>query len=291
MGVPNIFLRALSPCFVFRPDIFARACWRRLRPRPEKCLARTAWGDLLEIEPRRLIGAHIYMRGVHELAVCEVLWRLAGSGEQVVDVGANIGVMTSMLSRRVGMEGRVVAFEPHPVLYRRLERNVQRWTRPNVLLFNSAVSSQNGHAMLSEHDGFAGNNGIASLSVTNATNTSFGVRTLRLDDALPDGNWAVLKIDVEGHELEVLNGAETFLARTQFRDIIFESDFPSPVHQLLGRNGFSIYELSAGFSGPKLRGARAQGQRADYLATREPARARELIEPSGWNVLRSRVLR
>ena len=121
----------MSPCFLFRLDIFVRACWRKLKRRPERCLAQTAWGDWLEVEPRKFIGANVYMRGVHELAVCEVLWRLARAGETAVDVGANIGVMTSLLSRKVGERGRVLAFEAHPDVFRQLERNAQRWkSRP-----------------------------------------------------------------------------------------------------------------------------------------------------------------
>src|SRR5215831_1169540 len=86
----------LDPSFVWRPDIFVRACWRKVTRRPERCLARMAWGDWLEVEPSRFIGRNIYMRGVHELAVCEALWRLSRPGDRAVDAGANIGVMTSV---------------------------------------------------------------------------------------------------------------------------------------------------------------------------------------------------
>src|SRR5258708_3924507 len=128
--MPNILARALNPCFVFRPDIFLRACLRKMRVRPERCQVKTAWGDWLGIEPRKFIGANIYMRGVHDLAVCEVLWRLAGEGEAVVDVGANIGLMTSILSRKVGRRGRVLAFEALPEVFDKIERNVRPWNRP-----------------------------------------------------------------------------------------------------------------------------------------------------------------
>ena len=74
---PRLFvispLRVFNPCFVFRPDVLARACWRKLRARPVSRVVRTAWNDELEVEPREFIGAQVYLRGVHELAVCEVL--------------------------------------------------------------------------------------------------------------------------------------------------------------------------------------------------------------------------
>lgn len=80
MDFPVSFTRFLTPCFIFRPDIFARACWRKFAERPDRCLAKTAWDDWLDVEPHKFIGAQVYMRGVHELPVCEVLWRLAGTG-------------------------------------------------------------------------------------------------------------------------------------------------------------------------------------------------------------------
>src|SRR4051794_9263870 len=107
----------MDPRFLFRPDTFLTACWRKLKPRPARYLARAAWGDCFELDPRRSVAANIYMRGVHELPVCETLCRLAVPGGRAVDVGANIGVMTSVLSARVGPAGRVAAFEAHPDLF------------------------------------------------------------------------------------------------------------------------------------------------------------------------------
>src|SRR5262245_3224484 len=144
----------LDPSFVFRPDIFLRACWRKARGRPGRCLARTAWGDWLEVEPRRFIGGNIYMRGVHELPVCEALWRLAEPGERAVDVGANIGVMTSMLSKRVGPRGLVTSFEAHPEVFRQLAQNVARWEGRRIAVFEMAMSGKEGRIWMEEGEWF-----------------------------------------------------------------------------------------------------------------------------------------
>src|SRR5690348_8938252 len=153
----------MGPSFVFRPDIFVRACWRKARGRPARCVTRTAWGDWLEVEPRRFIGGNIYMRGVHEPAVCEALWRLAAPGDHAVDVGANIGVMTSLLSRRVGPTGRVTSFEPHPALFTQLQRNVARWGARPIDVFGQAVSFRRGQLYLEEGDWFGLNEGTSSV--------------------------------------------------------------------------------------------------------------------------------
>ena len=268
-----------------------RACWRKLRPRPQRCIIKTAWGDRLAVEPRKFVGAALYMRGVHELAVCEVLWRLAGPGEQAVDVGANIGVMTSLLSRRVGAGGRVFAFEPHPDIYRCLEQNCRRWGRSNVLCFDCAVSSRNGSARLCEPGIYGENGGTACLG-DGGTGCGFEVRIVRLDDALPVGECGVLKIDVEGHELEVLGGAERGFRLGQFRDVVFEAswNYPAPAHQFLLRHGYQIFALEASRRGPKLVEIPVRsgelGITVDYLASIEPARAKRMMEPPGWQALR-----
>lgn len=277
--------RVLSPCFVFRPDVLVRACWRKLQARPASCIVRTSWNDELELEPREFVGAQVYLRGVHELAVCEVLWRLASPGEQAVDIGANIGVMTSVLSKRVGSSGRVFAFEPHPRLFGRLRRNARRWKRNNVQTVNWAVSDQTGTSRLWESAGFAENTGTATLSGAAGEGRCFEVRTVRLDDALPSGQYGVLKIDVEGHEEKALAVSGCF------RDIVFESRDPgaATVLRFLAEQGYHVFGIGSSFSGPKLFevacGGLANGVTADYLATREPERARELVSRLGWRVL------
>lgn len=55
-------------------------------------------------------------RGLIDLTVSEVLYSLADAGEFAVDVGANVADRTSVLSRRVGGDGTVLTFEPHPVI-------------------------------------------------------------------------------------------------------------------------------------------------------------------------------
>jgi FkbM family methyltransferase len=282
--------RLWSPCFVFRPDVFARACWRKLWARPERCVVRTAWGDCLEVEPRKFIGAHLYMRGVHELAVCEVLWRLAEAGETVVDAGAHIGVMTSLLSRKVGESGRILAFEPHPVVFGQLENNVRRWPARRVELFNQALSNQSGLVELFEGDAFGVNEGTASVEGA-STGPAFAVPSVRLDEVTAAWASTAAKIDVEGHELQALKGAGSLLAKRRLRDVVFEStwNFPGTAHKLLQECGYRIFEIGQSLRGPGLLPAHARsgrpGRLADYLATVQDVRALELLAPSGWQVL------
>jgi FkbM family methyltransferase len=253
---------------------------------------RTAWDDKIGVEPHKFIGAAIYMRGVHDLPVCEVLWRLAGPGEAAVDVGANIGVMTSLLSRRVGAQGRVFAFEAHPEVFQQLELNVGRWKRPWIEVHNRVVSCGSAGVTLNEGDVFGLNEGTARVAKASLCGRSFEVPSVRLDDVLTPGTCIVAKIDVEGHETEVLSGASEHLAKQFLRDLVFEStwDFPGPAHELLLGYGYCILEVQPWLRGPKLapvlRRSGGQGRVMDYVATGNVRRAQELMRPAGWQVLR-----
>jgi FkbM family methyltransferase len=255
-------------------------------------VAKAAWGDWLQIEPRKFIGAHVYMRGVHELPVCELLWRLAEAGERVLDVGANIGVMTSLLSKRVGESGRVLAFEAHPRVFQQLSRNVRFWNRSQIEISNRAISNHGGTVRISEGDDFGTNEGTARVEKDETCAKGLEVDSAQLDEVMPTGVSGVTKIDVEGHEVEVLTGAKTALAERRMRDIVFESGwgFPGAAHDLLVTYGYQVFALHASLWGPKLTEMSNRpemvGRQADYLATLDSRRALALVKPRGWRTLR-----
>ena len=122
-----------------------------------------------------------------------------------------------------------------------------------------------------------------------------------LDAFLPEGRKAgLMKIDVEGHELAVLEGAGQILARQCIRDIVFE-DFqpqPSPVTLLLESAGYMVFHLYPGWRKPWLvtieecetlrRGAHSAW---NFLATNDPERARARFKEAGWKSLRVQARR
>ena len=149
---------------------------------------------------------------VHDESEIELLPFLVDPERQAIDVGANIGRYTLPLSRRAA---HVHAFEPHPRL-----AAVLRATFPSrATIYEAAASDRNGMTQLHIPlvDGRE-DQGIASVETGAFDDTfegSFGsldVRALTLD-SLSDCNIGFIKIDVEGHELSVLQGAEKLLAR------------------------------------------------------------------------------
>lgn len=127
-------------------------------------------------------------------------------GDTVVDVGANIGEVSIVLSQGVGDSGRVYAFEPHPRIFQFLTGNLALNHRKNVVARNMALGSLPGVVRMSDdrRDDMNRVTDGGEIEVTCST----------LDAELPPGPVAFLKIDVEGFELSVLKGGANVLSRT-----------------------------------------------------------------------------
>ncbi len=123
-------------------------------------------------------------------------------GMNVVEAGANIGVYTIQLSRLVGPEGRVFAFEPDPHLFACLRENLVRAGIKNVEPHHCALGSAAGKLSLA-WDGL--NSGDTHLS-REAQPGAVPVEVARLDTVLAGRRVDFFKLDVQGWELEVLRG-------------------------------------------------------------------------------------
>jgi FkbM family methyltransferase len=128
-------------------------------------------------------------------------------GDTAVDVGAWWGPWTYWLARRAR---RVVTIEPVPYVAEFLQRVVP----PNVEVINAALSDRSGETDLWMPSGGKGTEGRSSLESSVTTNAvrSVRVRTHALDE-LGLEDVTIVKIDVEGHELPVLRGAEQTITK------------------------------------------------------------------------------
>jgi FkbM family methyltransferase len=133
-------------------------------------------------------------------------------GAVVFDVGANIGAYALLFAQWVGPRGRVFAFEPSPPSRTGLERHLQlNDVEDRVEIVPAAVCDRSGHATF-HLDRFGGMSGLHTSP--DLAPTALNVETTTLDrfceerGVKPD----VVKIDVEGAELEVLRGARSTLS-------------------------------------------------------------------------------
>jgi len=253
------------------------------------------WGSALVISPGEDIGRCLWTTGVYEPAVTEILWRLVDAGDVTVDAGANIGYMTSVLAARVGCNGRVYAFEPHPQVRARLRENIENWRRTlgwsQIQECPSALSNGSGSGFLHTGAGFDTNQGTASFTPQSPNTLRIEVARTTLDDVVGnESSIALLKLDVEGHEHEALLGASRLLERGAIRDIVFESSCePQRPIELLERHGYQVFRILRGLLKPLLKPARSSSppswEPPNYLATRDAARCLERLRPFGWRML------
>ncbi|HEV2150711.1 MAG TPA: FkbM family methyltransferase [Longimicrobiaceae bacterium] len=291
-----------KPEYLFRPVQVYRRLQRLGAPAPEVATLVLPWGLPIEIRPGETIGRLLWALGVFELSVTETLWRLAEPGELAVDVGGNIGYMTSVLAVRAGERGRVETFEPHPVLFAELERNLARWSgRPGlarVVAHPAAVGDAPGEAMLSVADSFEGNRGLSRIEAEGGpAGRTIPVRLESLDHVFgADERIGVLKVDVEGYELNVLRGAEGLLRDGRIRDVVFEDEgeYPTPVTRFLEERGYTVFSLRPQLRGPSVRPAAdpvpplRMVEAQNYVASVDPERVRRRLAPWGWECLRGR---
>ncbi len=146
------------------------------------------------------------------------LYPLLRPGDVVVDIGANVGDISMHFARIVGPSGRVLAFEPHPLNHTRMKRNLELNHFNNIVLERVGLGARPGRFAIKSIE--EGNQGMNRIVADDAAGHMIEVTTL--DDHLasrPVPRLDLIKIDVEGFELNVLQGAEQVLRR--FWPILF----------------------------------------------------------------------
>ena len=194
----------------------------------------------------------------------EAICRLLPSGETALDIGVNIGQMTSLLRVMAGSKGRVLSFDPSGAVLRNVRFGGTTFGRRLCSggKAPTGLGRRRGEAHLEVPQHWAQNRGVAKLSSSTENGSSIPVKVTTLDRVLPPGTHVgVCKIDVEGHELSVFKGAAQLLADRRIRDIIYEdfSTLSQPRSQPFESGWFHLFHLDARFLGPSLTGVDVRG--------------------------------
>lgn len=225
---------------------------------------RDRWGHQVEADVSDYLERAGFL-GAHSPTLLRNLGRMVAAGDWVIDVGANVGLVTSRLCQLVGPTGAVWAVEPLPRNVARLEALRARNGLGQLTVLPVALSSQAGTARLRLP--IRGGGAFGSFVATWETCGEVDVATARLDDLVaqrrPPGRLRLVKIDAEGFEPQVVAGAtETLstlrpLVLCEFNDV------------LLQQAGTSSAELLQRFAAlgyaPERRPAKLAGRNVDLL--------------------------
>jgi FkbM family methyltransferase len=167
--------------------------------------------------------------GFYEPETSDLLRTLVFPGATVYDIGANVGVHTLLAARLAGEAGRVIAFEPLPRNLAYLREHTRLNRLANVEVVAAAVTDDVGKQSFDEGGSPSmGRLGSGALTVDVVSLDSFG------------GDPDVIKIDVEGAEVEVLRGAQDLLRRATPSVILALHDDNGPAClSLLTEAGYS----------------------------------------------------
>ena len=187
-------------------------------------------------------AGHRLFKPATSIGMVETLCR---PGDCVLDIGANVGDWTLPLALAVGPRGKLLAFEPVPYLAQALVKTARINRHDWVEVLELALSSTDGTAEFSVE---RANSGGSRLGRVAGDFSQITVRTARLDSVLASrtdiDRIDFVKIDVEGFEEQVLQGARETFAR--FRPaLLFESGFESPgqrksIHELLAPLDYEV---------------------------------------------------
>jgi FkbM family methyltransferase len=194
--------------------------WDRIRPAYDRMLATVARSRGLErvINGTDRFRLSAQSRGFiaekYEPAVWGRVMREVRAGDHVAEVGASMGLYALAFAGRVGAGGHVTAFEPDPESASALEANVgvNGW-QDRVTVIRAAVGQSSGHVR------FASAHGMESRIEMrpDVCDRVITVPMVTLDDALASRRIDVIKIDVEGFEQQVIQGAQTILSEERRR--------------------------------------------------------------------------
>jgi FkbM family methyltransferase len=198
----------------------------RWTPRTGQFVARLAddlGGAMFECDLADAIAREVCVTGYYEPPVTRIVQRLVSRGGTLVDAGANWGYFSLLAAAAVGEHGRVIALEPDPRHFMRLARNIEMNGFANITGFQVAAGSRDAIVTLSGYDDQAENRGVSRIGHASGALHRFDVHSTTIDRLTATmGRVDMVKIDVEGAEMDVLAGMRDGLGVARYASIVLE---------------------------------------------------------------------
>lgn len=251
---PGLFIRKLILMPVFGLFLILATIRYRLG-RPIRRVVQLKDGSHIQCSPPDLVQMYIFIFGIWEPDLTHYINRRLEKGGTFIDIGANVGYFSLLASNIVGRDGRVVAVEASPRIFRMLNENIDRSHATNIRTVNVAASLEPGE--LKVYSGPDKNLGLTTTVKGRGFPAEVTVDALPLADILADeeiSTASIVKIDVEGGEGDVLAGMVEFLQRcpedveilVELSPEWWDDPDPLPVDVLkpIVDLGFNVYETS-----------------------------------------------
>jgi len=175
-------------------------------------------GGVAHYSVSELLDRSRYLYGAYEYVYASAFVGQITPGAVVLDVGANIGEYTLLAALATGPTGYVFAVEPNEELHERIHRNLELNVISNVQVLPVAFGSSERQGTLTVPLDAAALGTLRSDLAAGQPGIQYEVRIQRLDDTVSDEDrrrLAVMKVDVEGWELEVFQGGRETLAQAK----------------------------------------------------------------------------
>ena len=160
----------------------------------------------LKVNPN--FGKDIYYLGFYEVGTIHVINNVLRQGDTFMDVGSSVGLLSFIASNIVRETGQVFSFEPEESSFKHLVDNISINKSKNIKPFNVGLGNENQVIRIYK------NRGCPSMVKEEETKLVENVKIVKLDELIESENIKkvkLIKIDVEGFELEVLKGAKNLL--------------------------------------------------------------------------------
>lgn len=188
--------------------------------------------------------------GVYEEYFVNFLRRTIRPGDCVIEPGANVGYITSLLSGLVGKNGKVYSLEPSRICFKKIATYLNK---DNIKLMNVAIADIDGKLNFVDKEVVIahGYSAFSTFSGKGGSDTEYEIETITVDTLMSVNKMdqvRLLKLDVEGAELMALKGAKKALAEKKIDYILVETLFREDckqindeIYELLTKEGYRCY--------------------------------------------------
>ncbi len=188
--------------------------------------------------------------GIYEEYFVNLLKRIVKQGDIIIEPGANVGYITSLLSELVGKNGKVYSMEPSKICFKKIATYLNK---DNIQLMNVAIADIDGKLNFVDKDIVIehGYSTFSKFSGKKENDSEYEIPTITVDTLMVQNKIQrarLLKLDVEGAELMALNGAKKTLKEKRIDYILVETVFRDDckklneeIYEVLVSNGYTPY--------------------------------------------------